>query len=193
MKLFATRAIKAGEEITFEYVSPEQTRETRRAQLRETYYFECECHICNQSPQAIKASDAARLEMQALWKNNENRFMQRCSNPAWSAQQITNAAQRLIELHEKESLRDWHQVSYNDTLAILHAMIEDEAGWKKFGKRSLKWYEQRHHPTNIETWRNWMATPNSENPFWGLRKGQKARARAERSGAKGWNKVGWER
>ena len=177
MKLFATCAIRAGEEVTFEYVPLEQTRETRRAQLREAYYFECECHICSLSPKTIEASDAARLEMQGLWKHNENRFMKRCRNPAWSAQQIMNAAERLIELHDKEHMRNWSQVSFNDTLAIMHAMIEDEVGWKKFGKISLKWYEQRHHPTNAETWRKLMAMSNSENPFWGLRKGQRAGAR----------------
>ena len=76
--------------------------------------------------------------MRTPWKDNENRFIGRCGNPAWSAQQIMNVAERLIEMHDKEHMQGKHQVSYNDTLAIVHAMIEDEAGWKKFGKRSLK-------------------------------------------------------
>ena len=80
-------------------------QETRRSQLRGAYYFECEYHMCSLSPQAIKASDVARLEMRTPWKDNENRFMSRYGIPAWSAQQIMNVAERLIEIHDKEHMQ----------------------------------------------------------------------------------------
>lgn len=38
--------IKKGEEITIHYIDLYQTRQERKKQLRETKFFECECHLC---------------------------------------------------------------------------------------------------------------------------------------------------
>jgi hypothetical protein len=44
--LRATRDISAGEEITAQYITPELTVQDRQQKYKETWGFECDCHLC---------------------------------------------------------------------------------------------------------------------------------------------------
>ncbi|KAF2122708.1 hypothetical protein BDV96DRAFT_639275 [Lophiotrema nucula] len=63
--IYATRPIKAGEEITISYDRGGPANE-RRATLKSSFGFECDCRICSLAPSELQASDARRVQIQSL-------------------------------------------------------------------------------------------------------------------------------
>lgn len=66
--IYAIRPIKAGEEITISY-DHGGPASTRRAFLRKSFGFDCECSVCTLPPAELQASDARRLLIQRLDDN----------------------------------------------------------------------------------------------------------------------------
>ncbi|OIW23875.1 SET domain-containing protein [Coniochaeta ligniaria NRRL 30616] len=63
--IHATRFIKAGEEITIAY-DKGGTSDTRRASLKQSFGFDCDCPVCSLGIPELQASDTRRLQIQAL-------------------------------------------------------------------------------------------------------------------------------
>jgi hypothetical protein len=65
-QLWATRDIAAGEEITMSYCVLSQTRDVRRAYLRERYFFDCTCETCSLPASGRKKSDERRRKVNTM-------------------------------------------------------------------------------------------------------------------------------
>ncbi|KAJ7041558.1 hypothetical protein C8F04DRAFT_1031308 [Mycena alexandri] len=61
MQVVALRDIGAGEEILTAYIDTTLPREQRRAALRETYHFECECALCGPSSSGTATSPGTKI------------------------------------------------------------------------------------------------------------------------------------
>lgn len=110
--IYATRLIKAGEEITISYDRGGTSIE-RRAFLKEAFGFDCNCCRCFGPQSALKASDARRLEIQRLDEAIGNPFR--------------------IASRPKESLRDCHSLlqilkeEYDGCAEVLNARLYYDA------------------------------------------------------------------
>jgi hypothetical protein len=63
--VYAIRMIKPGEDLTIAY-DRGGTRETRRAFLKATYGFDCECNLCSRRDSDVVPSDSRRVVIQSL-------------------------------------------------------------------------------------------------------------------------------
>jgi hypothetical protein len=59
-RFYATRHIKAGEEITIQYIESLDTLADRQASLAKDFCFKCTCASCSLPPHQVKVSDASR-------------------------------------------------------------------------------------------------------------------------------------
>ena len=70
--VFATRPIRAGDEITVTYLAEYAPQAARKLRLLEEFRFECKCSACEDPARDLNAqeqSDARMLEMQELIDN----------------------------------------------------------------------------------------------------------------------------
>jgi len=67
-RFYASRDIKADEEITIMYTNPLESRAVRRDSLIESHHFVCTCNFCLLPAEASKASDGNRLFVKTVLK-----------------------------------------------------------------------------------------------------------------------------
>ena len=110
--VFATRPIRAGDEITVTYLAEYAPRAARKLRLLEEFLFECKCSACEDPARDLNAqeqSDARMLEIQELIDNvptvgytDQQRALRMC--------------ERVLQLQGKEKVDtpvDTHRIHYD--------------------------------------------------------------------------------
>ncbi|RYP23565.1 hypothetical protein DL765_001079 [Monosporascus sp. GIB2] len=132
--IHAIKDICAGEEITIDY-SDGGPSDTRRAKLRQSFGFDCDCVVCSLPPAELKASDDRRRRIQALDEavGNPSRMM---SNPAASLADCF-ALLRVLEEEYPHTTSALASRLYYDAfqIAVAHG---DRARGKVFAERAYK-------------------------------------------------------
>ncbi|KAF8850985.1 SET domain-containing protein [Acephala macrosclerotiorum] len=135
---YASRTILPGEEITITYINILQPRSERRAVLKQTWQFDCQCSLCSRSESANQASDARIAQISHLQSHLSD----------WTATSIATPAMadKLLSLYEEEGIHAAQGVghmlaalAYNAngdvSMAKKHARLALEGGVVTDGSR----------------------------------------------------------
>lgn len=152
MSLFATRPIRAGEEITIAYIHIDDTRAVRRAKLLDMYYFTCECEYCNISDEAVAVSDANRLEIKRMWQNGNPTRPAAWERKGISFRQLVHIHQEAIELHEREGMQNIRQVNHMEALATAYMKLGDQKNSKKWVRKVTERWGVMQYPDAGKQW-----------------------------------------
>ena len=97
ISLRSLNKIKSGEQIFISYIDPVQARETRRAELKERYFFTCECDVCkkNENPyqtflRTLSSLPAGTDKNFGIWWESE-KLKDHAGDCKSNAKDITNA------------------------------------------------------------------------------------------------------
>jgi hypothetical protein len=140
--VYATRNIKAGEELFVSYISLLLSRQDRQKQL-DRYGFQCHCEACAQAQSAQIASDNRRVTIKDAFSKFEPQL---ALTPPQSevgvrqAQKDAKVSIQLAQLVEEEGLADYYAKAYR-IAAISHARVED---WATAAKWANMAYEIRY-------------------------------------------------
>ncbi|PVI06839.1 SET domain-containing protein [Periconia macrospinosa] len=142
--VYASRAIRAGEEISDSYIPLLIPREERKKRL-ERYGFQCSCEACLLRGKKGRESDERRVEISTIFKELE------AYNTTISSSQTVNKEEekkaidaakrslRLLSLLEKEQLADYYARAYK-AVAVTHARVRD---WETASVWANKGFERR--------------------------------------------------
>jgi hypothetical protein len=139
--VYATRRIKAGEELLVSYISLLLTREERQKQL-DRYGFTCQCEACTLGLVAQKASDYRRTTISNAFTHFEPKLSLKPPQSKKGKEQAlvdAKASAHLAELVQEEELADYFARVYR-IAAISHARVED---WQSAATWANKAYELR--------------------------------------------------
>ncbi|KAH9810186.1 hypothetical protein DFH28DRAFT_903281 [Melampsora americana] len=116
LNMYAARQIELGQELVIAYLDIQQPTETRRAQLRKHYGFECQCSICSLPEPSIQLSDSRLNQIERLTKTLND----------WSSRSKANTslAEDLLRLYELEGLEIYLADPYA-SLAVRYNAIKD--------------------------------------------------------------------
>jgi hypothetical protein len=172
----AVRPIAAGEEVTVSYTHLLTSRDTRRARLRDSHLFECNCAFCC-LPHAcdIASSDQRRAE---LLKSEDdglsNGFDVWLGSRKLSLKTFMESHIALLQLAEREGLESYGNVAYH-TDAIMRASgaLGDRDLFRTWAvKAKVAWLVEygsarREWRSRVEDCARWLGHPESF-PLWAL-------------------------
>jgi hypothetical protein len=139
--VYATRGIKAGEELSVSYISLLLTQEERQKQL-DRYGFTCQCDACTQEGVSQEASDNRRTTISNAFTHFEPKLNLKPPQSKKGKQEAlvdAKASAHLAELVQEEGLADYLARAYR-IAAICHARVED---WQSAATWANKAYELR--------------------------------------------------
>ncbi|KAJ7503121.1 hypothetical protein B0H11DRAFT_1712207 [Mycena galericulata] len=166
--LYTQRAVRAGEEITNQYVDVLAPRAERRAQLAR-YGFVCACAHCDLPDEAAVArSDAARAELRA-W---HSRFLPWATDMRAADDAMITANRRALALIAQEGLHAL-QVPFLEEIALSYALLGDAAHFRDWAQRVVVLCAAQDPERGAE-FRAWMENPRTFR-LWGWRAKQRRR------------------
>lgn len=160
-----------GEELTIDYINITDSRDVRRASLRDMYHFHCECNQCDvPNAEAVENSDAARATISQFGKNGglplPGTWAMDLSLPDGY---LTDAYEACILLHEQEHIIDASYLERLEHLAICYAMLGEEYSFQIWADRVLQVMEIRG-ADNKDLWKRWVIEPRVNCELWNWRK-----------------------
>ncbi|KZP26739.1 hypothetical protein FIBSPDRAFT_731811 [Athelia psychrophila] len=169
--LIANRPLGKGEEITIDYINITDSRDIRRANLRDMYHFDCECSHCDlPNAVAIAESDAARATISQFGKSGglplPGTWAMDLSLPDGH---LVDAYKMCILLHEQEHIIDAKYLERLEHLAICYAMLGEEDSFQTWANRVLQVMDIRSSE-NKAMWKRWVVDPKVNCELWNWRK-----------------------
>ncbi len=140
--IYATRTIKAGEEITIAYVSPFRTWAARQRYLQMAYNFTCTCSRC-QKGEAADEQLRKITDFQALlgdW-SPVSPSATPCEIPS------VKLAEQLIRIYNDLGLEGWLDYAYGNA-ALMYNSIGGVRGAEKHAKMAAESARLRYDPAS---------------------------------------------
>jgi hypothetical protein len=148
--VYASRAIKRGEEFSVSYIGLLSTHSERQKRL-DRYGFKCTCSACSASTTLKKASDKRRVKIHAGFNDIEPALtLDAPSSVAEKrkARRDAHESKQLARLVEKEGLADYYAKAYR-IAAISHARIGE---WEPAAVFANKGYVLKHMEDPGSAW-----------------------------------------
>ncbi|TRM70310.1 hypothetical protein BD626DRAFT_390788 [Schizophyllum amplum] len=176
LTLRAVRPIRAGEEITINYVDPAVPRAERRASLRTTYHFDCNCAACARGD---PRSDIARTELRAFGSGLPA-FDVWCRDARMPDMVLIRAHERALALIETEGLEVLGCREHIDVITMCYGALADENMFRYWANESREERAQ-DNMGDLKVVQTWISNPRAL-PVWGWRRDTiQARRRSSRS------------
>ncbi|KAL1667185.1 hypothetical protein GGF50DRAFT_49164 [Schizophyllum commune] len=176
LTLRAVRPIRAGEEITINYVDVALPRAERRARLRATYHFDCHCPACARDD---PRSDAARAELRAFGTGLPT-FEDWTRDARLPDLMLIRAHERALSLIESEGLQVLGVREHVDAITMCYGALADEKMFRYWANEARAERAQ-DKVEDLKVVRAWIANPRAL-PVWGWRRDTtQARRRSSRS------------
>lgn len=140
--VYATRKIKAGEELFVSYISLLLSREDRQKQL-DRYGFKCQCEACAQGHAAQETSDLLRVTIHKAFANFDNQLVLTPPQSAAEAERVRKNAEasvQLAQLVQAEGLADYYARAYR--IAAISLARQEE--WESASLWANKGYEMMY-------------------------------------------------
>ncbi|USP75439.1 uncharacterized protein yc1106_02713 [Curvularia clavata] len=140
--VYATRKIKAGEELFVSYISLLLSREDRQKQL-DRYGFKCQCEACAQERAAQETSDRLRITIQRAFANFDHQLVLTPPQSAAEAERVRKNAEasvQLAQLVQTEGLADYYARAYR--IAAISLARQEE--WESASIWANKGYEMMY-------------------------------------------------
>lgn len=174
--MYATRLIKAGEEITVSYIDLHNPRAKRRQYLRASYLFDCGCSYCNlPSADAIAQSDLHRSIVASFDPANQSVLREWFRTPGMPAEGVLSVFIKVHEYFEVEGMHSrYRHRGVVDTIAGVYGTVGDEKNFKMWCRKALDLYAveglSQEGREKITMYKKWLADPTSFSP-WNKRQG----------------------
>ncbi|KAK7018369.1 SET domain-containing protein 5 [Favolaschia claudopus] len=166
LSLVALRPIEAGDEITVAYVPPTISRSERRAQLKSLYNFSCRCEFCARPAALTSRSDAARTELETVWKELPS-FETWCLNSTIPQQALIDVHKRAVALIEAEGLEMLDYGKHLDAIAMGYGALRDVEQFCEWACRARDFRPPDSDEARVLE--GWVADPETF-PVWGWRR-----------------------
>ncbi|KAF8637560.1 hypothetical protein AX17_002746 [Amanita inopinata Kibby_2008] len=168
--LYALRDIRAGEEVCITYTDITAPRQTRRAKLKKSYGFWCNCQACRlEDEKDVEEGDLIREELHDWWFINPG-YSKWWKDLCRADDAVIRSHERALELVEREGLHAL-QSAFAEEIALCYAVLGDEDLFRDWARR-LVTLSRIQNPGLAAQFEVWMKHPASMK-VWAWRRKQR--------------------